>query len=419
MSIDKHPTDSSSEFAPTITWSDNPWQAGLWVCQELRAAGFEAYFVGGCVRDLILQRHVLDIDCTTNARPDQVAKIFPKVISVGAAFGIQIVQTPFACDIEVATFRGETVYNDHRHPESIVFLDSLAEDLQRRDFTINAMAWDPISQVLHDPYHGQSDLRAGLLRVVGSVDRLTEDRLRLLRALRFMARFDLKPTSETATALMNGVCDGVSRERIWGEWTKSIEQDSQQRWWGLVQTFHFEITFLPLIDDESKTLLSASDVICPYPPHRSDPLLVQAATLQTYQKNYSVETLKKWLQQEPIAKKLAQRLLLLFQIRSVADWQALTEQSAFQQQKLLRQDPGLAALLPQWWAAHGATGHPTATALEGLAKLEPLLQAKDLRQAGLQPGPKFGEILQRAFDRQVAEGWTAHQQALDFLKSVH
>ena len=154
--------NSSRLFQPTIAWDTSPWQAARWVCQHLHEAGFQAYFVGGCVRDLLANCPVADVDCTTDATPDQVAALFnpvTKVISVGAAFGIQIVQTPMGDDIEVATFRGETEYDDHRHPRSVTFLTSLQEDLSRRDFTINALAWNPLNGQLVDPFHGEDDLR--------------------------------------------------------------------------------------------------------------------------------------------------------------------------------------------------------------------------------------------------------------------
>jgi tRNA nucleotidyltransferase/poly(A) polymerase len=413
-------TDSKkSSFHPTLAWDTKPWQAGRWVCEQLQLAGCECFFVGGCVRDLLLGHSVADIDCTTNATPDQVADIFPKIVSVGAAFGIQIVQTPMGDDIEVATYRGETDYDDRRHPRSVRFLTSLIDDLSRRDFTINALAWDPLSAELVDPHQGQRDLANRCLRVVGSDQRLLEDRLRLLRGLRFAARFNLTPTEATAAALRQGDCTGVSRERIWEEWQKSLHQDQQGSWWELVLHYEMASQFLP--PSWQATTVSLSSLYSQHVPGQWRGLLGQACILTQHftDRVQSVSQdaatilleLETWLADQPIAKKLHKRLYSLVVWQLASGWQ---QEPASLRQKSLRADPELEVLLPMWWQLWPANDGlwPSTDALHDLARTQPLLTAADLLRHGIEPGPRLGALLQAAFELQIEQGLASKELVL-------
>lgn len=156
-----------------------------YVLTTLEAAGFEAYCVGGCVRDLLLRRTPGDWDMTTSARPEQTMALFGNcALPTGLKHG-----TVTVCSgmnrVETTTFRTDGAYADHRHPEQVTFTDSLQEDLSRRDFTVNAMAME-LAGRLHDPFHGREDLKNGVLRCVGEPEkRFSEDALRILRCLRF------------------------------------------------------------------------------------------------------------------------------------------------------------------------------------------------------------------------------------------
>ena len=158
-----------------------------YVLTTLEAAGFEAYCVGGCVRDLLLRRTPGDWDMTTSARPEQTMALFGNcALPTGLKHG-----TVTVCSgmnrVETTTFRTDGAYADHRHPEQVTFTDSLQEDLSRRDFTVNAMAME-LAGRLHDPFHGREDLKNGVLRCVGEPEkRFSEDALRILRCLRFAA----------------------------------------------------------------------------------------------------------------------------------------------------------------------------------------------------------------------------------------
>lgn len=200
------------------------------VVRRLHDHGFKALMAGGCVRDLLLGRVPADYDVATDALPDQVRALFRRTIAVGASFGVIVVQgTPETGDIEVATFRSDGEYLDGRRPETVRFSDP-AEDACRRDFTINGLFYDPIEDQVVDYVGGQKDLRAGLLRAIGNPrDRFTEDKLRLLRAVRFAAKFGLTVEPETADAIrtMAATIHVVSAERIAQEMRKMMPHKSR------------------------------------------------------------------------------------------------------------------------------------------------------------------------------------------------
>jgi putative nucleotidyltransferase with HDIG domain len=171
------------------------------ILERLRSKGFEAYLVGGCVRDMLMGNSPLDYDVTTAATPPEVLKLFPEALTVGVQFGVVIVPDP-AGDVEVATFRSDGIYADGRHPGEVRFSQTAREDVQRRDFTINGLLYDPMADQVLDYVGGQADLRARRLRTIGDpVARFNEDRLRMLRAVRFTARFGFKLDGATLAAI--------------------------------------------------------------------------------------------------------------------------------------------------------------------------------------------------------------------------
>src|SRR4051812_41685083 len=157
----------------------------LAVLRTLRGAGKQAFLAGGAVRDLLRGAGAQDFDVATNARPEEVQRLFPRTVPTGIQHGTVTVLSG-EHKIEVTTFRGEGPYLDGRRPSSVTFLDDLEGDLARRDFTVNAIAWDPLSDDLRDPFDGVRDLRCRRLRAVGDpIARFGEDGLRPLRAVRF------------------------------------------------------------------------------------------------------------------------------------------------------------------------------------------------------------------------------------------
>lgn len=209
-------------FSPNLS----AWPAAvgaLQVAQRLREAGHKAYWAGGCVRDLLLGRPPKDFDIATNARPDDVLRLFPTAHAVGKSFGV--VRVPIeTVEYEVATFRTDLDYRDGRRPTEVLFTNE-AEDAARRDFTVNALFFDPLNRVVLDYAGGLDDLAARLIRAVGEPDRrFAEDRLRLLRAVRFSATLDfaIEPaTTEAIRRHANRITE-ISAERVREELTRLL-----------------------------------------------------------------------------------------------------------------------------------------------------------------------------------------------------
>ncbi|MCQ2490576.1 MAG: HD domain-containing protein [Ruminococcus sp.] len=192
---------------------------------KLEAAGFEAYIVGGCVRDMLLGRTVNDWDITSSALPEQIMSVFSelKVIPTGLKHGT-VTAVRSGVPFEITTFRVDGSYSDSRRPDSVRFTSSLEEDLARRDFTINAMAMD-VRGELYDPFGGRNDLQARLIRAVGEPERrFGEDALRILRAVRFASVLGFSIEKQTAAAALElrGLLDNISRERCRDELSKMI-----------------------------------------------------------------------------------------------------------------------------------------------------------------------------------------------------
>ncbi len=210
----------------------SPREFAVQVVRTLRQAGFEALWAGGCVRDELLGLVPKDYDIATAARPEQVQALFPRTVAVGAAFGVVEVLGRGRLNVQVATFRSESDYVDGRHPETVVF-SSAEEDAKRRDFTINGMFFDPLEGRLIDYVGGQADLQARVLRAIGDVgERFREDRLRMLRAVRLAARFELTIEPATYAAIERmapQLGDGVSAERIAEELRKILTDRHRAR----------------------------------------------------------------------------------------------------------------------------------------------------------------------------------------------
>ena len=197
------------------------------IIRTLRERGHQAYLVGGCVRDLLLKREPADYDVATDATPDQVMRIFPETYAVGAQFGVVLVPDGGGKTVEVATFRSDIGYSDGRHPDEVRFSEDAREDVQRRDFTINGLLLDPVTNEVLDYVGGRADLDAGIIRTIGDPERrFGEDKLRMLRAVRFAARFGYileKGTMQSIQKLAPQIHQ-VSAERVRDELTKMLTE---------------------------------------------------------------------------------------------------------------------------------------------------------------------------------------------------
>lgn len=212
--------------------SDKAQQATGIAC-ALRRRGHSAYLVGGCVRDLVLGREPADFDVATSATPRQVMEIFPQTYAVGAQFGVVLVPVPGGgYSIEVATFRSDGAYSDGRHPDEVRFSSDARLDVQRRDFTINGLLLDPETGEVLDYVHGREDIERGVIRTIGDpCQRFSEDKLRMLRAVRFAARFgySIDPRTMTAICELAPRIHQVSRERVRDEILKMLTEGHARR----------------------------------------------------------------------------------------------------------------------------------------------------------------------------------------------
>lgn len=208
-----------------------------WIIEKIRKSGFEAFAVGGCVRDTLLGRKPGDWDITTSAKPEEVKKIFGKTVDTGLQHGtVTIIKNRIG--YEVTTYRIDGEYRDGRHPDTVAFTSNLKEDLKRRDFTINAMAYSHETGIV-DEFGGMEDLEEKTIRCVGRAhDRFTEDALRILRAVRFAAQLGFVIEEETYRAITDIAPNlrQVSKERIQVEMTKLLLSDYPEKVWMVEQT---------------------------------------------------------------------------------------------------------------------------------------------------------------------------------------
>jgi len=220
-------------------------QHAIEIVRTLRERGHQAYLVGGCVRDLLLGHEPADYDVATDATPQQVMRIFPQTFAVGAQFGVVLVPLPKTeagtsavgpdekvPTVEVATFRSDIGYSDGRHPDEVRYSRDPREDVLRRDFTINGLLLDPVTDEVLDFVGGREDLKAGVVRTIGEPEhRFSEDKLRMLRAVRFAARFEYKidPATLVAMQWLAPQIHQVSRERVRDELTKMLTEGRAKR----------------------------------------------------------------------------------------------------------------------------------------------------------------------------------------------
>ncbi len=233
--------------------------AATQIVERLRAAGHVAYFAGGCVRDLLLGREPSDFDVATSATPEQVLAMFPRTFAVGAQFGVVLVADAYDSEeilTEVATFRSDGAYSDGRRPDSVRYTNSAEQDVLRRDFTINGMLLDPdrlkishsLSESILDFVGGREDLQHGIIRAIGNPERrFAEDKLRMLRAVRFAARFGFAIEENTQRAIREAApeINQVSRERVREELTRMLTEGAARQAFELLESTGLLAQVLP------------------------------------------------------------------------------------------------------------------------------------------------------------------------------
>ena len=388
------------------------------VVQQLQQAGHQALWAGGCVRDQLLGLAPKDYDVATAATPDQVRDIFghKRTLPIGASFGVITVLGPKTADpIEVATFRRDGGYSDGRRPDTVEFTDA-REDALRRDFTINGMFFDPAANKVIDFVGGQDDLKAKQIRAIGIADqRIEEDKLRMLRGVRFAAKYQFQLESKTLTAIQQRASEisAVSNERIGAEMQKMLTDPNRATAVQLLRQANLLAEVIP----QGQQLYASEDQWQQTLEHLAalqSPNFCAAATilLKPIFKSVGADTvMQSW--------KLSndQRKAIEFADRNhnvLAD--SVNRRWSDVQPLLL--SPHIKTAVAMVLAC-GATD--SATFLKDrlnwpAEKLnpEPLLTGEDLIQAGISPGPKFKAMLNECRAKQLDGGLSTKDQALEF-----
>ena len=369
------------------------WAAARTVIGHLRSAGHEALAVGGAVRDVVLGRPVHDVDVATDAVPDRVEALFPRTLAVGKAFGVVIVLHDGQA-VEVATFRADGPSSDGRRPDAVRF-GCAVEDVRRRDLTINALLLDPETGQITDHVGGLQDLRAGLIRTVGDpVVRFSEDRLRLLRAVRFAAHLGFTIEAQTWRGLGAVPLTGLSAERIIQEWDKALAGPHPERWLALLADCGRLAEALPL----RQASAAVQERLAQSRPG-DHPDLTAALCLS----DADPAERSAWLGRQPVAKDRARRLAWLWE--HAGDPERLLGLPIPTRRRLFQHSDAalLAELLGRW---HGPTAAVTSVidkiAAERTAAFAPWITASDLLGLGMTPGPALGRTLRILEDCQLS-----------------
>lgn len=409
------------------------------VLQELRKNKYIAYFAGGCVRDLLLGLEPKDYDVATDAPPQRVREIFPRTQEVGAAFGVVLVRQGKST-IEVATFRSDLSYADGRRPEGVRF-STPEEDAQRRDFTINGLFLDPITNQTIDFVNGQEDLQNRVLRAIGKAEeRFAEDHLRILRAMRFAARFNLRIESATAAAITENAVKliRISPERIADELRMMLCPSTRLRACQLLWEFALPQVILRDLAERPEQAAERSFFSALATPHDLPFGLVLAAFVQDYrlaaiagkspaelfekaEVQRSIRACRKDLK---ISNDEAEMMHICLDLAILL--QPHVPSVAIMKRFLARFDPPEAALL---LAAVARVEPSLDTRLHWLFEQfgtfpeseiapPPLITGKDLLAAGLRSGPLFKQILDQVYDDQLENKISTHEQAMEMAMNL-
>ena len=426
------------------------------VAARLRAAGHIAYFAGGCVRDMVRGLAAKDFDIATNATPDIVQKIFPHTYAVGAHFGVVVV-VENGLNFEVATFRSDGAYLDHRHPADVRF-SSPEEDAKRRDFTINGMFFDPEKNEVIDFVGGRTDLDAKLVRAIGDpAARFTEDRLRMLRAVRFATVLHYKIDNPTWDALVASAAsiNEISAERIREELLKIFLSPNRVRGWELLDRSGLLRTILPELDamkgclqpeqfhPEGDVFVHTRLMLELLPEKVSAPLILSVLFHDVAKPVTATvdETGRiRFNEHDRIGAAMTESIMERLRF-SRAEIDAVVEM--VRQHMVFKDVPKMrVAKLKRFMArptfveelelhrVDCASSHKMMDNYEFLLQKReefanepiippPLVRGDDLIALGMKPGPEFGEILEAVETRQLEGVLKDRQQALDWIKQEY
>ncbi|HXM21547.1 MAG TPA: CCA tRNA nucleotidyltransferase [Terriglobales bacterium] len=449
------------------------------IVRTLRERGYKAYLVGGCVRDLLLGREPADYDVTTDATPDEVMRIFPDTYAVGAQFGVVLVPLPErdvasnvctetsggrdvagyvsakANVVEVATFRSDIGYSDGRHPDQVRFSKDPREDVERRDFTVNGLLLDPVTNQVLDFVGGRKDLEAGIIRTIGNPElRFAEDKLRMLRAVRFAARFGyaIEPKTFRAIQKLASQIGQVSRERVRDELSKMLTEGHARQAFLLLDETGLLHEVLPEIEamkgvEQPPQFHPEGDVfvhtllLLDKLPHPCPITLAWGALLHDVGKPATFRVAPDRIRFDghvdvgvKIAEEICGRLRFSHddtdQILALVDnhmrfahVQQMKESTFKRFVRMPRFDEHLQLHRMDCQSGHGDltsynfTREKMASMPPEIMRPAPLITGDDLIAAGYQPGPQFKEILSAVEDGQLEGRLRGSDEAMAFVRS--
>ncbi len=408
--------DMASRLIPD-PWPHNNMKpdAAIAVVRELRGHGHEAYLVGGCVRDMVMGIEPADYDVATSALPEQIMKVFPRTEGIGAQFGVVLViyqGHPF----EVATFRSDEAYIDGRRPSRVFFTDA-KQDVLRRDFTINGLLYDPIEKRVIDYVHGQEDIQAKLVRAIGDPRaRFEEDKLRVLRAVRFGAKlgYTIEPATWEAVRAMASSIHQVSSERIRKELLRILTEGQAARGFHMLESSGLRAEILPEIEftDHLQRCLAmlqpgierdfAMGVLLHETPISQVRDVVERLKFSRAQMHHIVALVENFPQFYKVRKMSISSLKRFFRLVRFENHLELARLHGVAAGEKL-EEYGYACRKHQEWT-------------EADIAPKPLISGEDLIALGFEPGPRFKEILTRVEDEQLEGQLVDHTQALNFVR---
>ena len=382
------------------------------VLKQLEQAGYEAYFVGGSIRDLILNRPIHDIDIATSAYPEEVKRLFPKTIDTGIKHGTVTVLNDGA-SYEITTFRTESGYQDFRRPDHVTFVQNLAEDLKRRDFTINALAMNRAGEVI-DLFNGLGDLQKHLIKAVGDpIKRFHEDALRMMRAVRFMSQlnFDLESQTKEAVSDLHQLLSKISVERIRDEFVKMGT--------GINSRDAFKIFLQTKLSESVPDFAGKSDLLAIYPKLKFNPSMETSLwsiiiILLKISDDQIARFMRDWKNSNAMTEKV-RKIVTLFDLISEKSPSDLELFNAGKDVLLNTID--VAHILGQPINSEALVDRYTALPIKSMSELA--VDGQFLIANGIKPGPRLGQILNE-IKQKVISGELANSKddIQDYLQQV-
>jgi poly(A) polymerase len=424
------------------------------IIQLLRDRGHKGYLVGGCVRDRLLGGNPKDYDIATDARPDEILRYFPEAGKVGAHFGVVLVRGGRGASVEVATFRSDHSYSDGRRPDHVEFEADPRQDVLRRDFTINALLEDPLTGEVFDYVGGRQDLQKGIIRAIGDpIRRFGEDRLRMLRAIRFAARLGFEIDERTFAAIrqMAPLIHEIAAERVRDELMRILREGNARRGFELLDRSNLLAEILPEVkamqgvaqppqfhpegDVWTHTLLMLGKMTCPSPTLAMGVLLHDVGKPPTFRVaerirfdghvEAGVEIGARILERLKFSRDDSARILALISNHMrFKDVQAMRESTLKRFLRLPQFDEHLELHRLDCLASHGHldnwefVNQKRATLPAEDIRPPRLLTGQDLIAEGFQPGPAFGKALEEIETAQLEGQIRTKEEALRIARTM-